>query len=766
MIYYTYKNNFWRRFGGYIMKIKLYAPVYVKTFRKYLKKYSLVFVVPFLLCCCITLISFQNLRAYSRQVSELQLRENIVAYSDVFSSMIYTSQLFHQHEDFVSLSRISSPMPISKALTLKNSNELLRQTAFINNYSPYLFSLFNSNDIFVSSAHCSSDFLSYYPKFMSIQLNGQSLSAAEVTEFLFSASAETKPIAFYTTDAFYATTSTGTATCITNAILCIINGNGTEVVPSYITVFVLDPNTIVSSILPASLTDYASVRITDISTGRELLNHLPTTSGQNCVFFEYDMDSYLSVTVGIPHSVIAKPMMSILFMLGLFILVLLIFTLVSTILLSYQEQKRIMTLFAALPTSLVPAQSRDSEYTILAQLIHNICIDTQNYLNQTTLLSAQNQAFLLENLIIRGVSTPEENRMLEQFLPSHANIFCVALLRTHTASEEIYTSSSLMVKEYIQTLYPNQFIHVHTTLHDDLYLFAPSSNTAFCLDQLSDNFAHIINALSDHEKTFFNVTISSVCTVASDIRLCYTQAHQTMQLYASPCENLIENYNIRISTLQRNIITIDFLSHLYNLLLSASRQAIQDQFSLLKNAYILDSHLYDSQRQQIFYSLRNVLHNAKLCISPAIADKISLPHYSNRPLPQLLQSLEDISLLFCDCIEETRRSHNSKMKNNILEYIQSHYADIALTPSMVCKEFNISDKYLFQFIKDQIGSTYSEYVEKLRIKKAKEYLTETAYSNEQIASLVGFGSTTTFYRAFNRQTGISPGAYKESHRNL
>jgi len=79
---------------------------------------------------------------------------------------------------------------------------------------------------------------------------------------------------------------------------------------------------------------------------------------------------------------------------------------------------------------------------------------------------------------------------------------------------------------------------------------------------------------------------------------------------------------------------------------------------------------------------------------------------------------------------------------------------------MVCQEMKISEKYLIQFLKEQTGMTFAKYVEDLRVERAKELLRNTEYSNETIAREAGFGSLNSFYRVFNKKTGVSPGAFR------
>ena len=60
-----------------------------------------------------------------------------------------------------------------------------------------------------------------------------------------------------------------------------------------------------------------------------------------------------------------------------------------------------------------------------------------------------------------------------------------------------------------------------------------------------------------------------------------------------------------------------------------------------------------------------------------------------------------------------------------------------------------------------MGKSFSSYLEKLRLEKAKKLIAEGKWDMETIAQMVGYGSSATFRRAFKRAYGIAPSAWKE-----
>ncbi|OOQ57107.1 chromate resistance protein ChrB domain-containing protein [Mucilaginibacter pedocola] len=81
----------------------------------------------------------------------------------------------------------------------------------------------------------------------------------------------------------------------------------------------------------------------------------------------------------------------------------------------------------------------------------------------------------------------------------------------------------------------------------------------------------------------------------------------------------------------------------------------------------------------------------------------------------------------------------------------------------VSTELEINPSYLSrEFSKYFDNMSFGEYVRKLRIDRAKELITTTAYPLTEIAYLTGFSDQSHFNRIFKQQTGETPLAYRKN----
>ena len=93
-------------------------------------------------------------------------------------------------------------------------------------------------------------------------------------------------------------------------------------------------------------------------------------------------------------------------------------------------------------------------------------------------------------------------------------------------------------------------------------------------------------------------------------------------------------------------------------------------------------------------------------------------------------------------------------------YIKEHLTD-KLTLDQAAEQVYLSKSYFCRIIKDELGCTFTEYVNRLRIERSKTLLRSTGMPIAEIACAVGFDDQSYFTRIFKKQTGIAPGKYRE-----
>lgn len=100
----------------------------------------------------------------------------------------------------------------------------------------------------------------------------------------------------------------------------------------------------------------------------------------------------------------------------------------------------------------------------------------------------------------------------------------------------------------------------------------------------------------------------------------------------------------------------------------------------------------------------------------------------------------------------------------VLEYIESHYTEPALTNDRLAALIGVSEVYFRKLFLSYCAVTPKQYILNLRIQKAKQLLTDTPYTVTAISELCGFSSLYHFCRAFKAKTGMTPTQYTEANK--
>jgi two-component system, response regulator YesN len=114
----------------------------------------------------------------------------------------------------------------------------------------------------------------------------------------------------------------------------------------------------------------------------------------------------------------------------------------------------------------------------------------------------------------------------------------------------------------------------------------------------------------------------------------------------------------------------------------------------------------------------------------------------------------------CMTQSKGKKSHNQELKERIVGCLEENYHDPQLCLAMVADRFDLNHQYLSRFFKEQVGESFSTYLETIRMSRVEELMADTSLNLKDIATMVGYLSWNSFYKAFRRRYGVSPGEYR------
>lgn len=92
-------------------------------------------------------------------------------------------------------------------------------------------------------------------------------------------------------------------------------------------------------------------------------------------------------------------------------------------------------------------------------------------------------------------------------------------------------------------------------------------------------------------------------------------------------------------------------------------------------------------------------------------------------------------------------------------YIERHYYKQDLTLQEVAQEVNVSPSYLSRLLKEELGSSFIDYLTQVRIQYAIKFMENPSYKIYEIADKVGYNTQHYFSTAFKKVMGVSPSNY-------
>ena len=101
----------------------------------------------------------------------------------------------------------------------------------------------------------------------------------------------------------------------------------------------------------------------------------------------------------------------------------------------------------------------------------------------------------------------------------------------------------------------------------------------------------------------------------------------------------------------------------------------------------------------------------------------------------------------------------SPLSQRLQDYVQKHFSE-DLSLKLLAQAFKGNAAYIGQIFKRDTSMMFSEYLQSVRLQKAKELLQTTTLSAREVALRVGFLNETYFFTVFRKKLGISPADYK------
>lgn len=166
---------------------------------------------------------------------------------------------------------------------------------------------------------------------------------------------------------------------------------------------------------------------------------------------------------------------------------------------------------------------------------------------------------------------------------------------------------------------------------------------------------------------------------------------------------------------------------------------------LLSGNVPIENHISTDEDGKIAEYIEAIVH------LPETSDISEYTGYFNLLLPKILGKLS---------LKPSISGEDSTLRN-ILEFCTANYSE-ELSLEYVAEHLHLSRFHISRLFNQKLGLSFSDYVNKLRVRESLDLLRDPDKKIADISEEVGFGSIRTYNRAFKEIHGKTPVEYRDA----
>lgn len=135
--------------------------------------------------------------------------------------------------------------------------------------------------------------------------------------------------------------------------------------------------------------------------------------------------------------------------------------------------------------------------------------------------------------------------------------------------------------------------------------------------------------------------------------------------------------------------------------------------------------------------------------------------YTMKDVDDIAFGLSRIMRRFTDCVFILKDVKHVDVIQRSISYIKKHHQD-RIPLEEIAAHVSLSPTYFSRLFKEEMRTTFTEFLNRYRITKAKSLLVNSRIPLVDVAGLVGFEDQSYFTKVFKKIAGVSPGRFRES----
>ena len=422
----------------------------------------------------------------------------------------------------------------------------------------------------------------------------------------------------------------------------------------------------------------------------------------------------------------------------------------------------------ALDKQAQPVHRRNELENIARQV--NILVNNKEQAEELSQAHKEKLLVMTTRALIKGELGEEElKRNLEQldFSPKRFFMAAVGIVRDRNTCERADDS---FMKDVIGRFTDdiNELFYLPVVFHSGVLVFTAASDGEVMLSMKMERLYNAVNTCLSKENPNMQLVmgISSVKETLTALRSAYKEARKTIEpklkgedglvFYSEAQSQRAPHYNYD-TVLEKKIK-------------EAVEKCDMDSAAACMDAFVDDMFSHGVGNDNYVYVYRMIMTVLMIPSELGMTSEQNVKDsdifsrasqiYDSGRLKKYLRNdvLEPIIL----SIDEAQGRRSGEIMERIKQAVNEKDGDITLSECAELLDYH--PNYLWKIIKNETGMTFTEYIAKYKIERAKELLTTTDMSVAAIAEKLKYTNAQNFIRFFSKMTDMTPGKYRQEFK--
>lgn len=296
--------------------------------------------------------------------------------------------------------------------------------------------------------------------------------------------------------------------------------------------------------------------------------------------------------------------------------------------------------------------------------------------------------------------------------------------------------------------------------------FLPQNANKDYWTECSHSLCVKLNSIAQDQS--YQICVSNLCEDTQQIHVAYDETVAMIEIMrADPENSTVEMHFSGVASMLSETYydyPIDMELQIINALKMGNTVMISDLLKEVRIHNYTDRKLSAFMTRQLLFEVRGtVIRGMQSYLTDTRIDHHLRAMCLENTLDGLFQHIENLCAEMADILLVKSSSSDDHLEERIYSFLSENYTNANLSLENLVKPLELSERFLYDFIREHFNSTFAKLLESLRITKACALLRDGEATIKNVASQVGYNSDHTFRLAFKRVMGVTPSEYAAAH---